>query len=74
MQQHQRPKTQYLTRKSLFPINKLAPIAHHHEVRTDSNIKLEREGLHMAKAAAKKKTVKKSAKKPAAKKRAAKRR
>jgi hypothetical protein len=62
-----------LTRKSVFPINKLRLIAHHHEVRTDSNIKPEREGIDMAKAA-KKKMTKKAAKKPAAKKRAAKRR
>jgi len=58
----------------VFPINKLDWIAHHRIVRTDSNFKPEREGIDMAKAAAKKKSVKKTAKKPAAKKRAAKRR
>ena len=63
--------------KSLFPINKLARIAHGSQVRTDSNHKPEREGIDMAKAAVKAKAKAKKkpmAKKSAAKKRSAKRR
>ena len=67
-------KPDILPGNSSFPINKLDWNAHYRIVRTDSNFKPEREGIDMAKAAAKKKMVKKTAKKPAAKKRTAKRR